>query len=77
MILSFSFKNSLKDIQWKDINFRFKNKFEKTEEYVLKILKERGFDPARIVEEVDHILKQIESLHIEKLGPRVKPPTGY
>lgn len=68
---------ALKGIGWKDINVRFKNNFEKTESYIIGLLRERGFEEGRIKSEIDRIFSQIEKLNIEKLGPRVKPPKGY
>lgn len=68
---------ALKDIEWKGINVKFRNNFEKTEGYVIELLVERGFEPERLTAEIDRIFRQIETLNIEKLGPRVKPPKGY
>ncbi len=71
------FADSLRDVPWKDINVKFRNNFEKTEAFVLEILQDRGYEPKRVGEEVALIVEQLKSLHLEKLGPRVKPPSGY
>src|SRR3989344_1141202 len=42
----------LKDIPWKDINVKLKNDYKKTEEYVLKILQERGFQKSEVLVEI-------------------------
>lgn len=68
---------ALKDIKWKDANVKFKNNYEKTEEYVLKIVKERGFNTAELKAEVDFIFEQIKGLDLELFGEKTKPPTGY
>lgn len=65
---------SLKDIKWKDVNTKFKNDFEKTENYVLDIVKQRGFDIDELKSEVNNILKQIKELDLDLYGKKTKPP---
>jgi hypothetical protein len=71
------YSNALKDIKWKDINTKFKNNFEKTEQHILKLLGERGISRDSILSEVDSIMRQLEKLDLSLLGKRTKPPTGY
>jgi len=71
------FAEALKDIKWKDVNVKFKNDFDKTEEYVLQLVKERGFDILELQMEVDRIFEEIKKLDLELLGEKTKPPTGY
>ena len=71
------FAESLKDIKWKDINVQFKNDFEKTENYVLKIIIERGCNKDELLKEIDLIYEQIVKLNLEFLGKKTTPPEGY
>ena len=68
---------ALKDIPWKDINTKNKNDFEKTKEDVHKIIVENGGDLEDFKNEVKSILQQIVDLGMNKLGKRMKPPSGY
>ena len=71
------FAEALKNIAWKDVNVKFKNDFDKTEEYVLGLVKERGYDIAELISEVNIIFEQIKKLSMDMLGQKVKPPSGY
>lgn len=71
------FAEALKDIKWKDVNVKFKNNYEKTEAYVLEIIKERGFDTADLKMEIDNIFEQVKKLNLELFGEKTKPPEGY
>jgi len=71
------FVEALKDIRWKDINTKLKNDYEKTKEYVLEIVKEKGFNTAELKAEVDNIFEQIKVLDLELFGEKKKPPSGY
>ena len=68
---------ALKDIAWKDVNVKFKNDFDKTEEYVLGLVKERGYGVSELISEVNIIFEQIKKLSMDILGQKVKPPSGY
>lgn len=71
------FAEALRDIKWKDVNVKFKNDFDKTEEYVLNLVKERGFDVIELQIEVERIFEDIKKLDLGLLGEKTKPPTGY
>ncbi len=71
------FAQALKGIDWKDINQKFKNNWEKTEELVNSIIEEKGLVLSEFLEEIDNIQKQIIDLDINKLGKRKKPPKWY
>lgn len=71
------FAEALKDIPWKDVNVKFKNDYEKTEAHVLELVKERGYDTAKLLKEIDNIFEQIRKMDIEMLGEKIKPPQGY
>src|SRR3989338_6471911 len=49
----------LKDIPWKDINVKLKNDYKKTEEYVLKILQERGFQKSEVLVEIKSTFEEV------------------
>jgi len=71
------FTEALKEIPWKDINVRFKNNYEKTEKYILEIVKNRGFDISELLNEVSTIFKQINNLDMDLFGDKVTPPKEY
>lgn len=71
------FAEALKGIKWKDINVEFKNNYEKTKEYVLELVENKGIDVKEFLEEIDRVLEQIRKLKIQKLGEGVKPPLAY
>jgi hypothetical protein len=71
------YAEALKDIPWKDVNQKFKNDFEKTEEYVNDLAKARGVHVEELDKEIDRIYEQIKKLDLEMLGEKTKPPEGY
>lgn len=76
-VLSYSDQigNILKGVAWKDINQKYNNNFEKALEFILssKTDNERK-ELAELVSKVD---KEIKSLKLSMLGPRILPPEGY
>ncbi len=71
------FAVALKDIPWKDVNTKFKNDFQKTEEYVKNLLVNKGIDVKKFSAEIDEIYKEAKKLDLKKLGRTAKPPEGY
>jgi len=71
------FANALKDIPWKDVNVKFRSKYEKTEKYVKEIVASRNISVSELEAEVDKIYEQLKQLDLEKLGKRIRPPKGY
>lgn len=71
------FAEALKGIQWKDVNTKFKNDFNKTEVHVKDILNKKGIDSGALAEEVKGIFERLKKLNPEKLGKTAKPPVGY
>lgn len=65
----------LKGLAWKDINTKFKNDWDKTEEYIKEKLSpdEKGALDA----EVDRIYEAVNMLDLNQLGKTAKPPKGY
>ena len=72
-----TFTEALRDIKWKDVNVKFKNDYEKTEAYVLKITKERGSDTIKLKAEANNIFEQVKMLNMHFLGEKTLPPSGY
>lgn len=65
----------LKGVAWKDINQKFKNNFEKALEFILS---SKTSDQRQQLEDfVKKIEKEIKSLNLSLLGPKIKPPEGY
>ena len=77
-ILSFdgAIATSLKEIEWKKINTRFKNNFEKTESFVLEVAEKRGVPREKITAFTEKIINEIRELGPEKFGATKKPPRG-
>ncbi len=67
----------LRDIPWKDINTKFKNDFEKTEQYVRELVVGRKGDLKVLDEDIHDIETAIFELSLEKLPSNRKPPEGY
>jgi hypothetical protein len=64
----------LSGIPWKDINRKFRNDYQKAIESVLNAIAAKGESRDMIVAEVDRIMAQIETLELEKLPRRRRPP---
>lgn len=77
VIFDKKFADALKDIAWKDINTLFKSDYEKTEQHILQLIEQRGFNKQELLEEVDKIYEQVKKLDLNLLGARKKPPKGY
>ncbi len=67
----------LKDIKWKDINSKYKNDWDKTQNYCENLVVERGGDIKAFKDEVGRIHKYLEENIFSQLGIKVKPPKGY
>ena len=67
----------LKGIKWKDINQKFKNDYDKTEEYVGNLLKEKELPFDELNKDVDRIKNQLVKLELNYFGEKTKPPIGY
>jgi len=67
---------ALSDIAWKQMNRRFRNDYDKAVESVLlNLAAEPGLRRA-VVSEVDNIFNQLETLNLERLPRRRRPPKG-
>ncbi|MBI5138913.1 MAG: hypothetical protein HZA95_03915 [Candidatus Vogelbacteria bacterium] len=64
----------LKGIEWKEVNTKFKNNYDKTIEYVHALAEEKGVKSNLIEMEVDKTLMWIESHPLKMLGKRIEPP---
>jgi len=71
------FAEALKWIAWKDINQKFKNNWEKTEELVNNIISQKGLSLSEFLGEIENIMQQIQKLDMNLLGKKKKPPKGY
>jgi len=71
------FAGALKGIPWKEVNTKFKNDFEKTEEHVNEILRKKGVDMNEFSAEIERIYNEIRKLKLDKLGKTQKPPVGH
>lgn len=64
----------LTNIQWKQINRKYKNDWDKAVDEVLLSLTESGVSVEIINNEVDKIMEQLQKLSFEKLSSRRQPP---
>jgi hypothetical protein len=68
--------NSLAGVPWNQINRRFRNDYANAIDSVLDALETKGTQRHIVVAEVDRIMAQIESVRLEKLPRRKRPPKG-
>ncbi len=62
-------------MEWKNINQKFKNDFDKALEYILSAL--TAGQRAELTSFADKVLSELISLDLGLLGKKVKPPIGY
>jgi hypothetical protein len=67
---------ALSGINWKQMNRRFRNDYDKAVESVLLNLDVESGLRLRVASEVDKIFAQIETLDLEALPRRRRPPKG-
>lgn len=67
----------LANIKWKDINQKFKNDFDKSLDFVLSDLEQKGYPVADLKLAANKIYTQICDLKINQLGPKTKPSDSY
>jgi len=70
------YANALKGIKWKDLNQLHKNDFDKTENYILNLRKDK-IHVEKLNEYINKVLEEIKDLNLELLEPKTKPPEGY
>jgi hypothetical protein len=66
---------ALSGIQWKKLNTRFRNDYERTLAEVNLHLEQQGFDPAVIHAEADAVLVALKR-YAPRRGSRTRPPRG-
>lgn len=76
-ILSFDKKVAelLKGVEWKDINQKFKNDFDKTLEFILSSKPDEEKEVLKNF--VERVSEEIKNLNLSYLGKRTLPPEGY
>lgn len=67
---------ALKGVLWQDINTQYRNDYEQTVKYVLRLARQRGFSTSEIESQVGNICLQIKKLNLDLLGKKVRPPAG-
>jgi len=65
----------LKGIAWKDINQEFNNDFDKTLAFILAPLD--ADTKEKLNTYTTALLTQIADMKLQKLGKKIKPPSGY
>lgn len=69
-----SVTDGLKNIEWKKINTKLKNDYEKTNQYALDLAEERGYNKEELKKEIESIYNQIKELDLNIFEPKIKPP---
>jgi hypothetical protein len=64
----------LSEVQWKSLNARFRNNYDKAIETVLNSIEESKGQKTKVVEEVDRIMRDISSIKLKRLPIRKQPP---
>lgn len=72
-----TYSRALAGIEWKEINQKFNNDFEKTVAYCHAMIAEQGHHMQDFLDEIGRIEKQIADLQLDALGSPVLPPEGY
>ena len=67
----------LRGFTWKDINQKYKNKFDKTVEEVRDMLEQRGVDMTDFDAKLNHVVDQVNALKLIKPATKKRPPAGY
>lgn len=66
---------ALKDINWNELNDKFKRKYDLVIEYVLGLVVERGFDKEKVRVDIEKLFIEVKKLDFEMLGVLKRPPT--
>lgn len=64
-------------IAWKDLNQRFRNDFDKTWEFILSDLTQKGYDRQEVERKIRNIQDFIVSREWKVNGKKTVPPEGY
>jgi len=62
---------------WKDLNVKFKNDWDKTEDHIRESLATRGEDLTKLSEELERIESELLKMDLESLPSETKPPKAY
>lgn len=68
--------DQLSGIHWKEINKKFKNKYDKAIEFVLDELEKKGIERQQIISEMEDVLEGFEALELERMPRKRRPPKG-
>jgi hypothetical protein len=66
----------LSGIHWKEINKKFRNKYDEAIEFVLSSIETKGIKRENITREVDYIMDQISKLELKRFPSKRRPPSG-
>jgi hypothetical protein len=67
----------LKGYNWKDIDTKFKDNYDKAVNFVLEDLKEKGCNVEQIKSDIEIIFQNSKKLELFMLGVLKRPPEGY
>lgn len=71
------FAAAVKGVHWKELNTKYKNDFSKTKKSVDNFLIQGQVDLPSFTQEVKKISAAVKKLNLAKLGPQMRPPSGF
>ena len=73
-----SFDNSVtelfKNINWKELNAKYKGKYSKAVDEIMEKLKNSGIDTDKIYKETENIFEELKNLNIQCKRSSLRPP---
>ena len=73
-----SFDNSVaeffKNINWKELNTKYKGKYSKAVDEIMEKLKNSGIDTDKIYKETENIFEELKNLDIQCKRSSLRPP---
>lgn len=74
LLFDTSITDFFKNINWKELNTKYKGKYAKAVEEIMDSLRESGVDTDRIYKETDKIFENLKTLDIQCKRSSLRPP---
>jgi hypothetical protein len=74
LLFDTSITDFFKNINWKELNAKYKGKYSKAVEEIMNKLKESGIDTDKIYKETDKIFESLKTLDIQCKRSSLRPP---
>ena len=69
-----SVTDHFKNINWKELNAKYKGKYSKAVEEIMEALKNSGVDTKKIYRETENIFEELKTLDIQCIRSSLRPP---